>query len=155
MIVASVLSGFGLSDFLWVSGFSALSALVLLWSRNRRAQRIQCFVFVAIGFTCLAFAWSHGYDGFPIKQMLTQNHLLISLLSAVSFLRLITDTRGAGRQIPRTGKKAFLQTLTGVHFFSSVINLSALIIFGDALAKKQKLDRTTATSNLHHAHVIF
>ena len=146
MIVASVLSGFGLSDFLWVSGFSALSALVLLWSRNRRAQRIQCFVFVTIGFTCLAFAWSHGYDGFPIKQMLTQNHLLISLLSAVSFLRLITDTRGAGRQIPRTGKKAFLQTLTGIHFFSSVINLSALIIFGDALAKKGKLNRTTATS---------
>ena len=146
MIVASVLAGFGLSDFLWVSGFSALSALVLLWSRNRRAQRIQCFVFVAIGFTCLAFAWSHGYDGFPIKQMLTQNHLLISLLSAVSFLRLITDTRGTGRQIPRTGKKAFLQTLAGIHFFSSVINLSALIIFGDALAKKGKLGRTTATS---------
>ena len=146
MIVASVLAGFGLSDFLWVAGFSALSALVLLWSRTRRTQRIQCYVFVAVGLACLAFSWSQGYHGFPVKKMLTQNHLLISLLSAVSFLRLITDARGTDRQIPRSGKKAFLQTLAGIHFFSSVINLSALIIFGDALAKKGKLGRTTATS---------
>jgi len=146
MIIASVLAGFGLSDFLWVAGFSALSALVLLWPRTRRAQRIQCGIFVATGFACLAFAWSQGYDGLPVKQMLTQNHLLISLLSAVSFLRLITDARGAGPQTPRKGENAFLQTIAGIHLFSSVINLSALIIFGDALAKKQKLERTTATS---------
>ncbi|HCK75538.1 MAG TPA: hypothetical protein DHW07_00155 [Gammaproteobacteria bacterium] len=146
MIIASVLAGFGLSDFLWIAGFSALTALVLLWPRTRRAQRIQCAVFVAIGFACLAFAWHEGYNELPIKQMLTQNHLLISLLSAVSFLRLITDARGRGRQIHRKGKKAFLQTIAGIHLFSSVINLSALIIIGDALAKKQKLGRTTATS---------
>lgn len=146
MIIASVLAGFGLSDFLWVAGFSALAALVLLWPRTRRTQRIQCTIFVTAGFACLAIAWHQGYQELPVRQMLTQNHLLISLLSAVSFLRLITDTRGTGRPTPKAGENAFWQTITGIHLFSSVINLSALIIFGDALSKKQKLDRTSATS---------
>jgi len=146
MIIASVLVGFGLSDFLWVTGFSALLALVLLWPRTRRTQRVQCLVFMALGFTCLAIAWYQGYRELPVKQMLTQNHLLISLLSAVSFLRLITDTRGSGRPAPKPGLRAFWQTIAGIHLFSSIINLSALIIFGDALSKNQKLDRTTATA---------
>jgi len=146
MISASVLSGLGLTDFLWVSGLSALVALLLLWPRSQRTQRIQCVTFITIGLICLAIAWAQGYDGIPIRQMLTQNHLLISLLCAVSFLRLITDTRATARVTPQAGEKAFLQTVTGIHFFSSVINLSALIIFGDALSKNRKLGRTTATS---------
>ena len=146
MIFASVLSGFGLTDFLWVSGLCALAALVLLWPRSRRAQRIQCVIFIAIGLMCLAFTWARGHGELPIRQMLTQNHLLISLLCAVSFLRLITDTRAASGKTPKTGEAAFLQTISGLHFFSSVINLSALIIFADALSKDQKLGRTAATS---------
>ncbi|MED5249715.1 MAG: hypothetical protein VYB82_04735, partial [Pseudomonadota bacterium] len=146
MIFASVVSGFGLTDFLWVSGLCALAALVLLWPRSQRTQRVQCIVFIAIGLMCLAFAWIRGHGEIPIRQLLTQNHLLISLLCAVSFLRLITDTRAASGKTPKTGKKAFLQTISGLHFFSSVINLSALIIFGDALSRNQKLSRTTATS---------
>jgi hypothetical protein len=146
MIIASVLVGFGLSDFLWVTGCSALLALVLLWPRTRRTQRIQCLVFIVLGFLCLAIAWYQGYRELPVKQMLTQNHLLISLLSAVSFLRLITVTRGSDRPAPRAGFRAFWQTVAGIHLFSSVINLSAVIIFGDALSKNKKLDRTTATT---------
>ena len=146
MIFASVVSGFGLTDFLWVSGLCALAALVLLWPRSQRTQRVQCIVFIAIGLMCLAFAWIRGHGEIPIRQLLTQNHLLISLLCAVSFLRLITDTRAASGKTPKTGENAFLQTISGLHFFSSVINLSALIIFGDALSRNQKLGRTTATS---------
>ena len=146
MIFASILSGFGLTDFLWMSGLCALAALVLLWPRSQRAQRIQCVIFIAIGVMCLAFAWASGHGEIPIQQMLTQNHLLISLLCAVSFLRLITDTRAASGRAPKTGEAAFLQTISGLHFFSSVINLSALIIFADSLSKDQKLGRTAATS---------
>ncbi len=146
MIFASVLSGFGLTDFLWVSGLCALAALVLLWPRSQRAQRIQCVIFIAIGVICLAFAWVRGHGDIPVRQMLTQNHLLISLLCAVSFLRLITDTRAASGNAPKTGEAAFLQTISGLHFFSSVINLSALIIFADSLSKDRKLGRTAATS---------
>ncbi len=53
MIVASVLGGAGLKDFLWLSGFSALVAVVLLWPRARFIQQIQCAVFFGIGFICL------------------------------------------------------------------------------------------------------
>ena len=117
MIFSSVLSGFGLTDFLWVSGLCALAALVLLWPRSRRAQRFQCIIFIAIGLMCLAFAWARGHGEIPIRQMLTQNHLLISLLCAVSFLRLITDTRASTGKTPKTGEGAFLQTISGLHFF--------------------------------------
>lgn len=146
MILSSVLGGAGLKDFLWISGLCALGALLLLWQRNRRIQRIQCLIFLAVGFACLGLAWIEGYREIPIKQLLTQNHLLISLLSAVSFLRLITDMKRDSAIPAQTGQRAFWQTVTGVHFFSSVINLSAFIIFGDQLKKNGTLDRTTATS---------
>jgi hypothetical protein len=146
MIVTSVLGGAGLSDFLWVSGLSALASLILLWDRARAVQQIQCAIFFGIGFICLLIAWLQGYRELPIKQLLTQNHLLISLLCAVSFLRLITQTRDKRAKSTGNGTRAFWQTLIGVHLFSSVINLSAFIIFADALKKGLTLDRTTATS---------
>ena len=107
MIFASVLSGFGLKDFLWMSGLCALAALMLLWPRSQRAQQIQCVIFIAIGVMCLAFAWARGHGEIPIRQMVTQNHLLISLLCAVSFLRLITDTRAASGKVPKKGGSVF------------------------------------------------
>lgn len=64
----------------------------------------------------------------------------------MSFLRLITDTRLETPEVTKTGTKAFWQTIGGVHLFASVINISAFIIFGDALKKNGRLDRTTATS---------
>lgn len=146
MIVASVLGGAGLKDFLWLSGFSALVAVVLLWPRARFIQQIQCAVFFGIGLICLLIAWKQGYRDLPVKQLLTQNHLLISLLCGVSFLRLITETRSKQGAQPARGERAYWQTLAGVHLFSSVINLSAFIIFADALKKATTLDRTTATS---------
>lgn len=48
MIVTSVLGGAGLSDFLWVSGLSALASLILLWGRARAVQQIQCAVFLGL-----------------------------------------------------------------------------------------------------------
>ncbi len=91
MILATALAGFGLSDFLRLSGGCALTALMMLWRRTRRIQRIQCFIFTAVGFGALGRAYSIGYRSLPLLQLITQNHLLISLLSAVSYLRLITD----------------------------------------------------------------
>ena len=136
MIFSSVLGASGLQDFLWISGISALVALILLWPRMSHIQHIQCAIFFGVGFLGLGLAWLHGYREIPVQKFITQNHLLISLLSAVSFLRLITDTRLETPEVTKTGTKAFWQTIGGVHLFASVINISAFIIFGDALKKK-------------------
>lgn len=146
MIFSSVLGASGLQDFLWISGISALVAFILLWPRMSRIQHIQCGIFFSVGFIGLGLAWINGYREIPVQKFITQNHLLISLLSAVSFLRLITDTRLETPEVIQTGTKAFWQTIGGVHLFASVINISAFIIFGDALKKNGRLDRTTATS---------
>ena len=146
MILATTLVGFGLSDFLWLSGVCALTALMMLWRRTRRIQRIQCVIFAAIGFGALGWAYLIGYRSLPLLQLITQNHLLISLLSAVSFLRLITDTGQEKHESAAPGLKAFFKTLAGLHLFAAMINLSALMIFGDRLARNGRLERTTATS---------
>ena len=136
MIFSSVLGASGLQDFLWISGISALVAFILLWPRMSRIQHIQCGIFFSVGFLGLGLAWMNGYREIPVQKFITQNHLLISLLSAVSFLRLITDTRLETPEVIQTGGKAFWQTIGGVHLFASVINISAFIIFGDALKKR-------------------
>ncbi|MDP7569229.1 MAG: hypothetical protein QF677_04920 [Arenicellales bacterium] len=146
MILATTLAGFGLSDFLWLSGGCALTALMMLWRRTRRIQRIQCVIFVAVGFGALGWAYLIGYRSLPLLQLITQNHLLISLLSAVSFLRLITDTGRQRHESVAPGLKAFFKTLAGLHLFAAMINLSALMIYGDRLARNGRLERTTATS---------
>ncbi|HJP07012.1 MAG: hypothetical protein CL395_03875 [Acidiferrobacteraceae bacterium] len=146
MILATTLAGLGLGDFLWLSGGCALTALALLWSRMRRVQRIQCFIFLGVGLLTLIWAWLAGYREIPVLQLMTQNHLLISLLSAVSFLRLITDASKEDHNTVQLGFRAFLKTLAGLHLFASVINLSALIIFGDRLSRHGRLERTAATS---------
>jgi hypothetical protein len=139
MIFSSVLGASGLQDFLWISGISALVAFILLWPRMSRIQHIQCGIFFSVGFIGLGLAWINGYREIPVQKFITQNHLLISLLSAVSFLRLITDTRLETPEVIQTGTKAFWQTIGGVHLFASVINISAFIIFGDALKKMDAL----------------
>ena len=139
MILATTLVGFGLSDFLWLSGVCALTALMMLWRRTRRIQRIQCVIFAAVGFCALGWAYLIGYRNLPLLQLITQNHLLISLLSAVSFLRLITDTGQEKHESAAPGLKAFFKTLAGLHLFAAMINLSALMIFGDRLARNGRL----------------
>ncbi|MCG8125649.1 MAG: hypothetical protein N0E55_17070, partial [Candidatus Thiodiazotropha taylori] len=69
------------------------------------------------------------------------NALLLSMLAAVSFLRLITrpDTQ-AGERLP-SGKRAVWSTLLGVHLFGAVINLSSVFIMGDRISRKGRLNQ--------------
>jgi hypothetical protein len=73
--------------------------------------------------------------------MFTTNQYLLSLLIGVGFLRLIATPKGDGGTLPK-GKSAWIQTYLNVHLFSSVINLSALILVGDKLYKKSPLNNT-------------
>ena len=145
MILASVLAGLGLSDFLWLAGPCGAAAMVLLWPRTRRIQRIQCITFIAVGLVALTWALLLGYGQIPVLQLMTQNQSLISMLCAVTFLRLITRTDTDADHIQVGGEKSFVRTLAGLHLFASVINLSALVIFADRLVQVSQLNRITTT----------
>ena len=63
-------------------------AVVLLWSALSLSQRRQVMVLAGLGMAGLVFAASRGVTLDPARILL-QNHLILSMLAAVSFLRLV------------------------------------------------------------------
>jgi hypothetical protein len=122
-----------------VAGGFAWIAMLLLLSSLRKAQLIQAFVLLFVGLCCLFWALWRGVD-FNWQGVLSSNVGLIALLASVSFLRLVTlpKTEEAENPLP-VGTSSFIKTVVGTHFFSAVINLSALLIVFDRLSQKQAL----------------
>ncbi|HHJ35868.1 MAG TPA: hypothetical protein ENJ87_08885, partial [Gammaproteobacteria bacterium] len=119
----------------WLAMFVLLPALVML-------QRIQAMTLISIGLLCMYWGWSRGIDT-DIMALISKNDSLLALLAGVSYLRLVTLPSDDESQILPTGRAAFLPTLIGTHLFSSVINLSALLIVTERLQQKQQLNRVT------------
>ena len=95
-----------------------------------------------VGVICLVWAWSRGVPP-DVLALINSNNSLLALLAGVSFLRLVTlPAAGRDDALPR-GRGAFLRTLAGTHLFSSVINLSALLIVADRLARGRRSQRNT------------
>lgn len=128
----------------WLSGLAGWSAAVLLWPALGGPQRKQAIILTGIGLlTALASLW-YG-SRFPWSQMFSQNHALLSMITAVSFIRLVAiPAAGVADALP-SGPRAFRHTLFGLHAFGAVINISAMIIIGDRLTRDRGLDRITTT----------
>lgn len=95
-----------------------------------------------VGISCL-FAYRHNISAIEIGQALSANHKLIAIIAAVGFLRLITQTGSEEEPLP-VGKQAMIKTIWGLHLFSSVITLTAMMIFGSRIEKDAKLNRLHA-----------
>ena len=109
-------------------------ALALLWSGIGRRQQIQVLMFIGAGLA--AFAWGAN-QGAPLRfdSLLGQNQPILSMLASVTLLRLLNrPPRADEPELPR-GPGAYLQSMLGVHAFGSVINISAVIIMADRLAR--------------------
>lgn len=147
MTLGSIAYGLGFVSILWVPAACAVTAAVILWYRTRVVQRVQSILFIFIGLICAGRAVTLSDAEIDIIALASQNHSLIAMLCAVSFLRLIalpsTDdvTAGSGRR----GPASFLHTMMGTHLFGAAINFSAVVIVGDRLYKGGRIDRTTAT----------
>jgi hypothetical protein len=127
----------------WLSGVMAWLALLFLLPCLALVQRIQASILFIVGVISLAWAWSRGVPP-DMLTLINSNNSLLTLLAGVSFLRLVTlPAAGQDDALPR-GRGAFIRTLAGTHLFSSVINLSALLIVADRLARKHRLQRNTA-----------
>ena len=113
-------------------------ALALLWPGIGRRQQAQALAFVAAGLG--AFLWGAS-RGAPLRvdSLLGQNQPILSMLASITLLRLLNrPPRADEPELPR-GLGAYLQSMLGIHAFGSVINISAVIIMSDRLARMQPL----------------
>ena len=102
--------------------------------------RRQVLILIAIGL--IGILWgSLKQVSVDWLMILSGNSMLLAMLAAVSFLRLITrpDTE-AGERLP-SGRRAVWSTLFGVHLFGAVINLSSVFIMGDRIGRQGRLNR--------------
>jgi hypothetical protein len=140
MIVASVLPGISLLP----AGILGWSAALLLRQRLGRRQRLQTGWLIGLGVAGMAWgAWQGG--SLNLGQALAGNQGLVSLLAAVSFLRLVTRPEAANAHAPPPrGRNALWRTLMGVHLFGAVINLSTVVILGDRMTTRGRLGKRRA-----------
>lgn len=140
MIAASIMPGASLLP----AGILGWSAALLLSYRLGQRQRIQTGWLIGLGVAGIVWGALHGVPLNP-SQILAGNQGLVSLLAAVSFLRLVTCPDAATPDaVPPQGRKALWRTLIGVHLFGAVINLSTVVILGDRMTAYGRLGKRQA-----------
>lgn len=125
----------------WPGAVVTWGAAGLLWNHLRPSQRRLSMILGALGLAGLGFAWWRGAP-VPLARIAAQNNLILAMLAAVSFLRLVTQpvvSVEESERLPR-GPAAALRTLLGVHLFGAVINLSAVVVIGDRLERAKAME---------------
>lgn len=124
------------------AGATTLVATVLGLLRVPRLQRLLAAVLIGLGAAALVTALILGARP-PLSQLLVLNQTLIGMLTAVSFVRLITGDHGV--HPPRlTGVAAVWRTALIVQLLGAIINISAVTIVGDRLRHKGRLQMADA-----------
>ena len=138
MMLASLLGASGLlPGEPWLPGLLAWLAGLLLLADLNRFQRVQSGLMFAVG--AAGLAWAASLGDFSWRSAVSGgNHALLAMLSAVTFLRLITGTGPLDGPLPR-GRRAVLQTLAATHLFGAVINISAPVMVGERVAQHGRL----------------
>ncbi|MBN1007922.1 hypothetical protein [Amphritea pacifica] len=123
----------------YIAGAPVWLAAALLIRRQRPSQLIQSAVLLIAGATGLAIGIYQGGDQRYLMKAFEANQMIIAMLIAVSFLRIVA-TRGiqTDEQLP-PGRTAMLRTLFGTHLIAAVINISSIMIVGDRLSNHRQL----------------
>ena len=142
MLVASIAHGL-VPAFPWeVGGLAAWIGGWAVWGRLPRRARVQVGAMLGIGLACIAAAAARGID-VPWGDAMGRSLPILTLIAGVAFLRLVYRANvGAGESAaaPR-GLGAYVRSMGGVHLFGAVINISALAVFADRLARSAPLAR--------------
>nr|WP_067292728.1 hypothetical protein [Marinobacterium profundum] len=128
-----------------IPGALAWTAGLLLFHRLGGLQRIQVLLMLSVGAAGLLQAAYHGELFAYGAQALANSQVLIAMLVAVGFLRLVAApaAQGNSASLPR-GRAALWKTLLGTHLFGAAINFSALTIIGDRLHSARPLQPVQA-----------
>ncbi|WP_460525372.1 hypothetical protein [Conyzicola nivalis] len=121
---------------LW-AGVAALLSLAVGLLLVRGAPRLIAVALTVSGLAALAVGAADGRRP-SLTDLLSVNQDLVGMLAAVSFLRLLS----LGGETPRgrsSGVAAVTRTALVVHGLGSVINISAVAMAGDRLARAAPL----------------
>ena len=142
MLVASVVHGLAPAFPREIGVLAAWSAGFAVWNRLPMRARAQVGVMFGIGLACIAVAAARGGD---VAWGITTGGSLpiLTVLAGVAFLRLVYPANAAaGTDTPASrGFGAYLRTMAGVHLFGAVINISAVVVFAERLARSAPLAR--------------
>lgn len=123
-------------------GGVTLIVLVLGFVLIKPSQRVLTIALVAVGIASLVTAYALGHR-IDLLELLALNQVLIGMLVAVSFVRTIARDAHDGPSRLR-GAPAVWRTAAMIHVLGAVINLSAVNIVGDHLARHGKLSLPNA-----------
>ena len=144
MLIVAVASGFLAFIPTWPAGLAAWVAAALLIGTISTSQQMQIgFLFVAGVVALLVAVYLGGQPDW--LRLLDANGNLLTMIVAISFLRLVTITPSADATLP-VGIGAYRRTMFGVGLFGSFINMSAPILIVDRLAQLGPVPRITAQS---------
>ena len=142
MLVASIAHGLAPVVPREIGVLAAWVAGCAVWGRLPRRARVQVGAMLGIGLACIAAVAARGVD-VEWSDVAGRSLPILTLLAGVAFLRLIYRAEvggGAGAAAPR-GIGPYVRTMLGVHLFGAVINISALVVFADRLARSAPLSR--------------
>ena len=142
MLVASIAHGLAPAFPREAGVLAAWIAGCAVWGRLPRRARIQTGLMLGIGLACIALVAARGLD-VEWSDVAGRSLPILTLLAGVAFLRLVYRAEvggGAGAAAPR-GIGPYVRTMLGVHLFGAVINISALVVFADRLARTALLSR--------------
>ncbi len=121
----------------------AWMALALLWPGLGRQQHVQALAFTATGAAAMVWAATRGAP-LDFERLLAQNQPILSMLAAVTALRLLNPPPRADEPELPQGVGAYLRSMLGVHAFGAIINVSAVVIMADRLARVRPLETDQA-----------
>lgn len=133
--IISIYSYFFHKELLLISGLFAWCAFLLSFFTLKKKKLLS--ILLALSFFALIICLKNDFK-INFYNIFTINQYLITLLIGVGFLRLIATPKKNTNILPK-GIKSFIKTYFSVHLFSSVINLSALILIADKMYKKNYL----------------
>lgn len=122
----------------WPAGCFAWIAALLLAPRVSRPQLVQIGLLLVIALMTIGGALLLDAD-IAWLRLLDTNAGLLSMLAAISFLQLVPIRTGSPATEERRGPAAYLKTLLSVAVFGGFINLSAMLLVADRVARKSGL----------------
>ena len=138
-VLAVVSASSSLISPLW-PGLAGWLAAVMLFHQLPRTMVYQISGMLAVGLGCIAWVILNG-NPLDLTRAVSANIHVVALIASVTFLRLITGPGDQGTDLIPRGIKALVKTAWGLHLFASVINLSAIMIFGNRMEQAAKINR--------------
>lgn len=111
--------------------------VILELPRLKAKQRRQILLLSAIGICTALLGWSQGAK-ISVIGLLGEHLKLAMLLTAVSFIAIAARVSCSNTH---QGVPSFIGTLLGLHIFSSVANFASLILVGEQVKHRGRIDR--------------